>query len=86
MLASGNPYYTADAGAEVARRLGVPWVVDLEDPWAFDEMRVHPTALHHRAELRWMRRALRTVSAVITLRRGGGRADPPRRCPSSPTG
>ena len=66
VLASGNPYYTADAGAEVARRLGVPWIVDLEDPWAFDEMRVHPTALHHRAELRWMRRSLRTVSAVIT--------------------
>ena len=66
VIASGNPYYTADAGAEVARRLGVPWIVDLEDPWAFDEMRVHPTALHHRAELRWMRRSLRTVSAVIT--------------------
>jgi glycosyltransferase involved in cell wall biosynthesis len=66
VLASGNPYYTADAGAEVARRLGVPWIVDLEDPWAFDEMRVHPTMLHHRAELRWMRRSLRTVSAVIT--------------------
>jgi glycosyltransferase involved in cell wall biosynthesis len=60
------PYETAWAGAELARRLGKPWIADLEDPWALDEMRVHPTALHRRLDVRRMCRALSTASAVVT--------------------
>jgi hypothetical protein len=65
VLASCLPYETAFAGARVAAELGVPWVADLEDPWALDEMRLHPTGLHRRVELRRMRRALATASAVV---------------------
>ncbi|MCW3001748.1 MAG: glycosyltransferase family 4 protein [Conexibacter sp.] len=59
------PYETAWAGARLAELLGKPWVADLEDPWALDEMRVHPTALQRRLDLSRMRRALSTASAVV---------------------
>jgi glycosyltransferase involved in cell wall biosynthesis len=59
------PYETAWAGARLARELGKPWVADLEDPWALDEMRVQPTALHQRIDLRRMRGALASASAVV---------------------
>lgn len=65
LLVSCNPYETAPAGARLSAELGLPWVADLEDPWALDEMRVHPTALHRRRDLRQMRAALATASAVI---------------------
>jgi hypothetical protein len=65
IYASCLPYETAFAGAELARALGRPWVADLEDPWALDEMRMYPTAVHRAFELRRMRRALATASAVI---------------------
>jgi glycosyltransferase involved in cell wall biosynthesis len=65
VYASCIPYETAVAGAELARALGVPWVADLEDPWALDEMRVQPTAVHRRRDLAAMRAALRTASAIV---------------------
>ena len=65
VYASCLPYETAFAGARVAQALGLPWVADLEDPWALDEMRPQPTRLHHSRMFREMRRALATASAVI---------------------
>jgi hypothetical protein len=65
IYASCLPYETAFAGAQLARALGRPWIADLEDPWALDEMRMYPTGLHRELELRRMRRALATASAVV---------------------
>jgi hypothetical protein len=65
VLASCAPYETALAGARLAAELQVPWVADLEDPWALDEMRLQPTGLHRALDLRRMRRALGSASAVI---------------------
>jgi glycosyltransferase involved in cell wall biosynthesis len=65
IVVSCAPYETALAGARLSAELGIPWVADLEDPWALDEMRLHPTGLHARADLRSMRRALASASAVI---------------------
>jgi hypothetical protein len=65
IYASCLPYETAFAGAQLARDLGRPWVADLEDPWALDEMRMYPTGVHRALELRRMRRALATASAVV---------------------
>jgi hypothetical protein len=59
------PYVTAEAAATLARRLGKPWVADLGDPWALDEMAVYPTALHRRLETARMRRLLGTAAAVV---------------------
>ncbi len=65
ILCSCAPYETALAGARLAAELGKPWVADLEDPWALDEMRVHPTGLHRALDLREMRRALASASAIV---------------------
>jgi glycosyltransferase involved in cell wall biosynthesis len=65
VLASLIPYETAEAAAVIASRLGIPWVADLEDPWALDEMRVHPTALNHRIDRRRMAKGLESASALI---------------------
>jgi glycosyltransferase involved in cell wall biosynthesis len=60
-----QPYASAEAGARLSRSLGKPWVADLGDPWALDEMIVHPSRLHRRAELRRMGRVLSTAAAVV---------------------
>jgi glycosyltransferase involved in cell wall biosynthesis len=65
VYASCLPYETSFAGARVASALGRPWVADLEDPWALDEMRPQPSRLHALRMFREMRRALATASAII---------------------
>jgi Glycosyl transferases group 1 len=65
LLASLIPYETAEAASVIARQLEIPWVADLEDPWALDEMRVHPTTINHRIDRRRMLRGLSTASALI---------------------
>lgn len=60
-----QPYASAEAGAALSRALGKPWVADLGDPWALDEMMVYPSTVHHRLELRRMRRLLGTASAIV---------------------
>ena len=65
VFASCAPYHTALAGARLAHELGTPWVADLEDPWALDEMRVQPTGVHRALDVREMRRALATASAIV---------------------
>jgi hypothetical protein len=65
VYASMSPYETATAAANLARRLGKPWVADLRDPWALDEMLVHPTAVHRRLELRRMLSALESADAIV---------------------
>ncbi len=66
VVATLPPYQTAAAVARIARRTGTPWVADLRDPWAFDEMTIYPTGLHRRLERRAMRRVLRTAAAIVT--------------------
>ncbi len=65
IIASCAPYEAALAGARLAAELGIPWIADLEDPWALDEMRVPLSALHRAADLRRMRAALSTASAIV---------------------
>jgi hypothetical protein len=65
IICSCAPYETALAGARLAADLGKPWIADLEDPWALDEMRPHPTGLHLALDRRSMRSALATASAIV---------------------
>jgi glycosyltransferase involved in cell wall biosynthesis len=65
ILANLIPYETAFAAAKLSRDLGIPWVADLEDPWALDEMRVAPTALNHRIDRTRMRFGLETATGII---------------------
>jgi glycosyltransferase involved in cell wall biosynthesis len=60
-----EPYETAFAASRLARRFGVPWIADLQDPWALDETRMHVTQLHLVHDRRRMRRGLRTAAAIV---------------------
>jgi glycosyltransferase involved in cell wall biosynthesis len=60
-----SPFETAEAARRIAERLGVPWVADLGDPWALDEMIVYPSRLHRRAATGRMRRGLTSAAAVV---------------------
>ncbi len=61
-----SPYSSALAASRLSRELGKPWIADLGDPWALDEMMIYPTRLHRRWELRRMRRLLGTAAAIVT--------------------
>jgi glycosyltransferase involved in cell wall biosynthesis len=65
IYASMSPFESGTAAAELSRRLGKPWVADLRDPWALDEMQVYSTRLHRRLELRRMRSLLASAAAVV---------------------
>jgi glycosyltransferase involved in cell wall biosynthesis len=59
------PYVTAEAAVDVARSSGKPLVLDLQDPWALDEIWVYPTALQRLRDVRRMRRSLAAADATI---------------------
>ncbi|MBE2320230.1 glycosyltransferase [Solirubrobacter sp. CPCC 204708] len=63
--ASVAPYYTASTAIRIARRLGLPLVMDFEDPWALDDMLVYTTRWHRRLEVREMGRMLAAADAVV---------------------
>lgn len=65
VYASLSPYSSAEAARRIAEALHKPWVADLRDPWALDEMTVYPSRLHRRLELRRMRDVLGTASAIV---------------------
>jgi hypothetical protein len=65
VYASLSPFESAESALELSRRLGVPCVLDLRDPWALDEMLTFPTGLHHRLEVERMGRALKAADAVV---------------------
>jgi glycosyltransferase involved in cell wall biosynthesis len=65
VYASLVPYETATPAARLAATLGIPWVADLQDPWALDEMWLYPTSLHRHVDLRRMRRVLGTAAAIV---------------------
>lgn len=60
-----QPYDSAEPAAAAARTLGVPWVADLGDPWALDEMMVYPSRLHRALERRRMYHALSSAAAIV---------------------
>jgi glycosyltransferase involved in cell wall biosynthesis len=60
-----SPFESAQPAAQLARRFHVPWVADLGDPWALDEMMVYPTRWNRARELRRMRQDLSSATAVV---------------------
>lgn len=65
VLVSCVPYETAFAGVRLARELGLPWIADLQDPWALDEMWLYPSRWHHAIDRRRMRRLLGDAAAIV---------------------
>jgi hypothetical protein len=62
---SMSPFEGAKAAATLSKRYRIPWVADLRDPWALDEMQVYLSAAHRRLAKQKMSRWLQSASAVI---------------------
>jgi glycosyltransferase involved in cell wall biosynthesis len=60
-----SPFESATAAVRIAKARRRPWVADLGDPWALDEMMVYPTRLHRRRALRQMGELLETAAAIV---------------------
>lgn len=60
-----SPYACYRLGERLARQFGIPWVLDLRDPWALDGWRRYRSVLHASHDLRQMQRALRGADCVI---------------------
>lgn len=60
-----QPYASAEAGVRLSQALRRPWIADLGDPWALDEMMVYPSGLHRRRDLARMRSLLESASAIV---------------------
>lgn len=60
-----SPFGDAPIAAALAQRHQLPWVADLRDPWALDEIQEYRTRWHRRRERGRMARCLRTASAII---------------------
>ena len=60
-----QPYQSAEAGARLAAALDKPWVADLGDPWALDEMIAWPSRWHARAARRKMGLVLSSAGAIV---------------------
>jgi glycosyltransferase involved in cell wall biosynthesis len=65
ILATMSPFESGEVAHRLSRHLGVPWVADLRDPWALDEMLVYPSQLHRRLETRQMGRLLSFAALII---------------------
>lgn len=65
VYASMSPFESGAAAARIAAKRGIPWVADLRDPWALDEMQVYPSRVHRRSDRRRMGRVLQTAAAIV---------------------
>jgi len=65
IYASMSPFESANVAAYLSNKFGIPWVADLRDPWALDEMQIYPSFIHRKAELSRMHRLLSGASVII---------------------
>lgn len=65
IVATMSPFESAEPVRDLARRLDRPWIADLRDPWAIDEVRTFHTGLHRRLEVRRMAALLSAADAVV---------------------
>lgn len=66
IFATMSPFSSSLVAQQLSQRAGIPWVADLRDPWALDEMQAHPTGLHRRAELKRMADWLAPAAGIVT--------------------
>ncbi len=65
ILATMSPFESAEVASELSQRLRIPWVADLRDPWALDDIQIYPTLLHRKREMSRMAKVLSTASLVV---------------------
>jgi glycosyltransferase involved in cell wall biosynthesis len=65
IFATMSPFASGDVAREISRRTGIPWIADLRDPWALDEMQIYPSKIHQRVELRRMEKLLSGAAGIV---------------------
>jgi glycosyltransferase involved in cell wall biosynthesis len=60
-----QPYASAHPVGKLAAAFNLPWIADLADPWALDEMQIYPSALHRTLARREMSRVLRSSAGIV---------------------
>jgi glycosyltransferase involved in cell wall biosynthesis len=65
IFATMSPYESGEAARQLSQRLGIPWVADLRDPWALDDIQIYPSWLHRQVDLQRMKDVLTTASVII---------------------
>jgi glycosyltransferase involved in cell wall biosynthesis len=65
IYATMSPYESADIASYLSIKFNIPWVADLRDPWALDEMTMYPTIIHKKLELIKMKHLLQNASLII---------------------
>jgi glycosyltransferase involved in cell wall biosynthesis len=65
IFATMSPFESSEVAHTLSKRLGIPWVADLRDPWALDEMQVYLTQAHRKLEMCRMERLLSSASLIV---------------------
>lgn len=65
IFATMSPFESGEVARRLSLHFGIPWVADLRDPWALDEMQVYPSRLHRKLEMRKMERMLSSASLIV---------------------
>jgi glycosyltransferase involved in cell wall biosynthesis len=65
IYASMSPFESAEVAAYLSRKYGIPWVADLRDPWAIDEIQVYPSVLHKKLARARMHRLLSSAAVIV---------------------
>lgn len=65
IYATMSPFDSADVAAYLSRKHGVPWVADLRDPWAIDEIQIYPSLVQRKIALRKMHRLLSSAAVIV---------------------
>jgi glycosyltransferase involved in cell wall biosynthesis len=65
IFATMSPFSTAGFARDLARQRNVPWVADLRDPWALDEMQIYPSGFHRLLDRRHMQQWLSSAAGIV---------------------
>jgi len=65
IFATMSPFESAYIAMQISAEYRIPWVADLRDPWALDEMQIYPSCFHRRVELNKMHKYLSTADVII---------------------
>lgn len=69
VFSSAPPYTGHLVGRKIARRLGLPLIIDFRDDWVGNPRHFYPTPLHRQLHVRQERQVLQRASAVTTINR-----------------
>ena len=65
ILVSASPFSDLEFARYLAKRLSIPWIADLRDPWALDEFQIRQSRWHRRSLLKRMRQSLAGAAHII---------------------